>query len=168
MQSHFTCTIATMHLLVNTFKRCCYKIIKHVPGCPWPITCNGTSYLNLMRSNPLYRTVILSYFILFIYLNLFIYIFIFGCLGSWLLCVGFVQLRERELRFVAVSGLLIAVASLCCGAQIIDVWASVVVACRLQSTGSVVVAHGFSCSAACGIFQDQGSNQCPLYWQADS
>ena len=43
----------------------------------------------------------------------------------------------------------------------------------LQSTGSrragsVVVAHGLSCSAACGIFPDQGSNPCPLHWQADS
>ena len=43
----------------------------------------------------------------------------------------------------------------------------------LQSTssrraGSVVVAHGPSCSAACGIFPDQGSNPCPLHWQADS
>ena len=34
--------------------------------------------------------------------------------------------------------------------------------------GSVVVAHGPSCSAACGIFPDQGSNWCPLHWQADS
>ena len=43
----------------------------------------------------------------------------------------------------------------------------------LQSTGSrragsVAVAHGPSCSAACGIFPDQGSNPCPLHWQADS
>ena len=43
----------------------------------------------------------------------------------------------------------------------------------LQSTGSrragsVVVAHGPSCSMACGIFPDQGSNPCPLHWQADS
>ena len=43
----------------------------------------------------------------------------------------------------------------------------------LQSTssrcaGSVVVAHGPSCSAACGIFPAQGSNLCPLHWQADS
>ena len=29
-------------------------------------------------------------------------------------------------------------------------------------------AHGLSCSAACGIFPDQGSNPCPLHWQADS
>ena len=43
----------------------------------------------------------------------------------------------------------------------------------LPSTGSrradsVIVAHGPSCSAACGIFLDQGSNPCPLHWQADS
>ena len=29
------------------------------------------------------------------------------------------------------------------------------------------MAHGLSCSAACGIFLDQGSNPCPLHWQAD-
>ena len=34
--------------------------------------------------------------------------------------------------------------------------------------GSVVVAHGPSRSAACGILPDQGSNPCPLHWQADS
>ena len=43
----------------------------------------------------------------------------------------------------------------------------------LQSTGSrgagsVIVAHGPSCSMARGIFPDQGSNPCPLHWQADS
>ena len=37
-----------------------------------------------------------------------------------------------------------------------------------KHTGSVVVAPGFSCSAACGIFPDQGSNPCPLHWQVDS
>ena len=37
-----------------------------------------------------------------------------------------------------------------------------------RRTGSVVVAHGPTCSAACGIFPDQGSNPCPLHWQADS
>ena len=37
-----------------------------------------------------------------------------------------------------------------------------------RRAGSVVVAHGSSCSAACGIFPDQGSNPCPLHWQADS
>ena len=37
-----------------------------------------------------------------------------------------------------------------------------------RRAGSVIVAHGPSCSAACGIFRDQGSNSCPLHWQADS
>ena len=37
-----------------------------------------------------------------------------------------------------------------------------------RRAGSVIVAHGPSCSAACGIFPDQGSNPCPLHWQADS
>ena len=37
-----------------------------------------------------------------------------------------------------------------------------------RRAGSVVVAHGPSCSAACGIFPDQGSNPCSLHWQADS
>ena len=43
----------------------------------------------------------------------------------------------------------------------------------LRSTGSrracsIIVAHGPSRSAARGIFPDQGSNPCPLHWQADS
>ena len=37
-----------------------------------------------------------------------------------------------------------------------------------RRAGSVIVAHGPSCSAACGVFPDQGSNPCPLHWQADS
>ena len=37
-----------------------------------------------------------------------------------------------------------------------------------RRAGSVVVAHGPSRSAARGIFPDQGSNPCPLHWQADS
>ena len=44
----------------------------------------------------------------------------------------------------------------CCGAQ------------ALGARASVVVAQGLSCSAACGIFPDQGLNPCPLHWQADS
>ena len=37
-----------------------------------------------------------------------------------------------------------------------------------RRAGSVIVAHGLSCSAACGILPDQGSNPCPLHRQADS
>ena len=71
-------------------------------------------------------------------------------------CVG--------LSLAAVQGLLIAGAS---------PWAlghlgSVVVAPGLQSSGSVVVAHGISCSMACGTFPDQGSNSCVLNSGVDS
>ena len=34
--------------------------------------------------------------------------------------------------------------------------------------GSIVVELGLSCSMARWIFWDQGSNLCPLHWQADS
>ena len=44
----------------------------------------------------------------------------------------------------------------CCGAR------------ALGARTSVAVAHGLSCSVACGIFPDQGSNLCPLHWQMDS
>ena len=56
----------------------------------------------------------------------------------------------------------------CCGARALGVQASVVVALGLWSAGSVVVAHGISCSTACGIFPDQGLNPCPLHWKAKS
>ena len=32
--------------------------------------------------------------------------------------------------------------------------------------GSVVLAHRLSCFLACVIFPEQGSNSCPLHWQA--
>ena len=37
-----------------------------------------------------------------------------------------------------------------------------------RRAGSAAVAHGPSRSEACGILPDQGSNPCPLHWQADS
>ena len=50
-----------------------------------------------------------SFFFFKIYL---FYLFIFGCVGSLLLRMGFLQLGERGLLFIAVRRLLIAVASL--------------------------------------------------------
>ena len=38
----------------------------------------------------------------------------------------------------------------------------------LRALGSRAVARRLSCSSACGIFPDQGSNPCLLHWQADS
>ena len=50
----------------------------------------------------------------------------------------------------------------------LTVAASPVASTGSRRAGSAIVAHGLSRSAACGIFPDQGSNPCPLYWQADS
>ena len=45
---------------------------------------------------------------------------------------------------------------------------SVVVVPGFWNTGLAVVAHGLSCSRACGIFLDQGSKSCLRHWQANS
>ena len=74
--------------------------------------------------------------------------------------------------FVSVRGLSLVVASgghsssRCTGLSLS--WPLLLWSTGSRRTGSVVVAHGPSCSAACGIFPDQGSNPCPLHWQADS
>ena len=52
--------------------------------------------------------------------------------------------------------------------RLLIVVASLVVERGLSGTGSTVVAHGLSCSVACGIFLDQGLNPCLLHWQVDS
>ena len=85
-----------------------------------------------------------------------LYVFFFWL--CWLLVAGLrFSLVETSRGFspVAVHRLLIAVASL-------------VIERGLQGTlASVVVGHRLSCPTAHGIFLDQGSNLCSLYWQAD-
>ena len=74
--------------------------------------------------------------------------------------------------FVSVQGLSLVVASgghsssRCTGLSLL--WPLPLRSTGSRRTGSVAVAHGPSCSVACGIFPDQGSNPCPLHWQADS
>ena len=74
--------------------------------------------------------------------------------------------------FVSVQGLSLVVASgghsslRCTGLSLS--WPLLLRSTSSRRAGSVVVAHGPGCSAACGIFPDQGSNPCPLHWQADS
>ena len=116
------------------------------------------------------------------------YLFLFfAVLGLCCCARAFSSCSKQGLLFVVVHWLLIAVASLvaehglqacrlqqlwCMGSVVVarglQNIGSVVVAHRLQSAGSVVVGHRLSCSAACGIFLDQGSNPCPLHWQAES
>ena len=97
----------------------------------------------------------------FFFLNKFIY-FIIIFLNFWLHWV-----------FVAARGLSLVAASRGCYSSLQCVGFSLRQLLLLQSTGSrragsVVVAHGLSCSAACGVFPDQGLNPRPLHWQVDS
>ena len=87
----------------------------------------------------------------------FIYLFIY----LWL-CWVFTSVRGLSL--VAASGG--HSSSRCAGLSLLQpllLWST-----GSRCAGSVVVAHGPSRSAACGIFPDHGSNPCPLHWQADS
>ena len=83
------------------------------------------------------------FFVFLFFLFLFIYLFL-AVLGLRFCARAFSSRGKRGPLFIAVRGPLL-----------------------LRSTGSrcadsVVVAHGLSCSAACGMFPDQGSNPCPL------
>ena len=70
----------------------------------------------------------------------------------------------RGLSLVAASGG--HSSSRCAGLSLL--WPLLLRSTGSRRAGSVIVAHGPSCSMACGIFPDQGSNPCPLHWQADS
>ena len=100
--------------------------------------------------------VLFFFFFLYSRFLLVILFFFFGCVGS--------SFSVRGLSPVAASGG--HSSSWCVGLSLSR-------RLLLQSTGSrragsVVVAHGPSSSVACGIIPDQGSNPCPLHWQADS
>ena len=104
-----------------------------------------------------------------------------GCRGSGLcffvclfVCFNFYLFIYLWLSwvFVSVRGLSLVVAS---GGHSSSRCAGLSLSRRLllrstgsRRAGSVVVAHRPTCSVACGIFPDQGSNPCPLHWQADS
>ena len=62
---------------------------------------------------------------------------------------------------IVLHQLLIAGASLVSEPGLYNAQASVVVVSRLWNTGSIIVTHGLSCSAAYRIFLDQGSNPSP-------
>ena len=103
-----------------------------------------------------------------IFLSSFIYLFIFNSyfidLFIYYFCLCWVFVSVRGLSLVAASGG--HSSSRCAGLSLSRplLWRSTGSRCA----GSVVVAHGPSCSAACGILPDQGSNPRPLHWQADS
>ena len=99
----------------------------------------------------------------FFFLTLGLFVCLFVCLFIYLfLCWVFVSVRGLSL--VAASGG--HSSSRCAGLSPSRPLRST--GFRHRHAGSAIVAHGPSCSAACGILPDQGSNPCPLHWQADS
>ena len=102
------------------------------------------------QGTPLYK----SFFVFFYKFILFIYF--------WL-CGVFVSVRELSL--VVASG---GRSSSRCAAGLSLSRPLLLRSTGSRRAGSVVVVHRPSCSAACGISPDQGSNPCSLHWQADS
>ena len=100
------------------------------------------------------------FFNLFIYFKWKLYLFIYLLTYLWL-CWVFVSVRGLSL--VAASGG--HSSSQCAGLSLS--WPLLLRSTGSRRAGSAIVAHGPSRSVACGIFPDQGSNPCPLHWQAD-
>ena len=104
--------------------------------------------------------VLFHHSMFFLIFYLFIYflkiIFIYSFIYFWLCWV-----------FVSVQGLSPVVASgghsssRCSGLSLS--WPLLLQSTSSRRAGSVVVVHRPSCSAACGIFPDQGSSPCPLH-----
>ena len=109
----------------------------------------------IFSSFPLKHTFTFTLFHLFFFKLFYLFIYFWLC---WV--------------FVSVRGLSLVVASgghsssRCAGLSLS--WPLLSRSTGSRRAGSVIVAHGPSCSAACGIFPDQGSNPCPLHQQADS
>ena len=104
------------------------------------------------------------FFILFYFFKqvcFFFFLIIYLFIYFWL-CWVFVSVRG--LSPVAASGG--HSSSQCAGLSLS--WPLLLRSTGSRRAGSVIVTHGPSCSAACEIFPDQGSNPCPLHWQADS
>ena len=99
------------------------------------------------------------------------FFFFFAALGLCCCMRVFSSCSEWGLLFLMICGLLTVVASLVTEHRLYDVKASAVVVHGLSSwgsqvleTGSAVVKHRLSCSAACAIFQSQWLNLWFLDW----
>ena len=141
--------------LIVFWRICIDKYVPFQTACPSKFYFfHNSPFSSLMEST---KSRYAFFFFNCYYFILFIYLFIY----FWL-CWVFVSVRGLSL-VVASGG---HSSSRCAGLSLLR-------PLLLRSTssrcaGSVVVAHGPSRSAACGILPDRGSNPCPLHWQADS
>ena len=92
------------------------------------------------------------------------FIYFWPCRVFTVACGLFSSCGEQGSSLAAVHQLLTAVASLLGKHMGFRKCNFLAAACMGFSSG----VQGLSCSIACGIFPDQGSNPCHLHWQADS
>ena len=95
---------------------------------------------------------------------------IFYCWLPWIFNAipGFSSYDKQGLFSSCRAQVLIASASLVAEHGLQGTRALVAAVPGLQSTGSIVGAHGLACSTPCGIFPDQGPNSCLPPWQVES
>ena len=132
-------------LNLNCKAECLLPFHSYHPACT-KVVCVDTSFLFFF--NCWLPPVIFFLSFLFLFKNLFIYFWL-----CW------VFLSVRGLSLVAASRG--HSSSRCAGLSLsrpLLLWSI-----GSRGAGSVVVAHGPSCSAACGILPDQGSNPRPLH-----
>ena len=94
----------------------------------------------------------------FFFFNIYLFIYLFNLWLCWVL----ISVRGPSL-VVASGG---HSSSRCVGLSLL--WPLLLRSTGSRRAGSATAAHGPSCSVACGILPDQGSNPRPLHWQADS
>ena len=93
------------------------------------------------------KIIFIYLFILFLKMYLFVCLFIFGCIGSSLLLMGFLQLWRAGATLHCSEWASHCSGFSCCGARALGAWASVVVARGLSSCGSRALEHRLS---SCG------------------
>ena len=121
----------------------------------WILFFNSTFFSYNLLTIKLNLTI--KSYILFFFNYYLFYLFIFGCAGSLFLCEGPPpSCGKRGPPLIAVRGPPTIAASPAAEHT------------GSRRAGPAAVAHGPSCSAACGIPPDQGSNPRPLHRQADS
>ena len=114
-----------------------------------------SSHLWLLALLILGTILTVCFLLLLLFLIIYLFIYLWQC---W------VFVSVRGLSLVAASGG--HSSSRCAGLSLS--WPLLLRSTGSRRAGSAIVAHGPSRSAACGIFPDQGSNPCPLHWQAAS
>ena len=114
-------------------------------SCPFSQGCSQGSTLSPLEKNILYIYIYIYIFFFFFFKTFILAeVGLHCCTQAFSSCIEWVLLSGCSVWAFHCSGFS------CCEARVLE-------------SGSVVVAHGHSCSMACGIFLDQGSNWCPLH-----